>query len=81
MQSTIIKIGNSKGVRIPASLLKEYAFEEEVILELLEDGILVKPARKPRQGWTQAFKRMHSNKDDVLLMDDVFNDEKFGDWK
>jgi len=81
VQSSIIKIGNSKGVRILASLLKEYAFEEDVILELKEDGILMKPAKKTRQGWNQAFKKMSANQDDVVLMDDVFSDEKFEDWK
>lgn len=81
MQSTLIKIGNSKGVRIPASLLKEYEFESEVILELQETGILVKPVHKPRAGWNEAFKKMHAFQDDVLLMDDVFKDEKFENWK
>ena len=78
---TLIKIGNSKGVRIPASLLKEYDFTDEVFLELQEDGILVRPAKKPRKGWNSAFKKMHARKEDILLMDDVFKDEKFEDWK
>ena len=81
MQSTLVKIGNSKGVRIPASLLKEYDFGDEVILELQEEGILVRPTRKPRKGWSAAFKKMRARKDDALLMDDVFKDEKFEDWK
>ena len=81
MQSTLIKIGNSKGVRIPASLLKEYDFTDEVFLELQEDGILLKPAKKPRKGWSSAFKNMHTRKEDTLLMPDVFKDEKFGNWK
>ena len=81
MQSTLIKIGNSKGVRIPASLLKEYDFTDEVFLELQEEGILVKPAKKPRKGWSAAFKKMHARKEDILLMPDVFKDEKFENWK
>ena len=81
MLSALIKIGNSKGVRIPASLLKEYDFGDEVILELQETGILVKPAKKPRAGWSKAFEKMRLYNDDALLMDDVFRDEKFGHWK
>lgn len=81
MQSTLIKIGNSKGVRIPASLLKEYDFGDEVFLELQEEGILLKPAKKPRKGWSSVFKKMHARKEDTLLMNDVFKDEKFEDWK
>ncbi len=81
MQGTLIKIGNSRGVRIPASLLKEYDFGEEVILELQEDGILIKPTKRPRKGWNAAFKKMHDRREDVLLMNDVFMDEKLEDWK
>ncbi len=81
MQSALIRIGNSKGVRLPASMLKEYEFESEVTLELLETGILIKPAKKPRAGWGEAFKKMHKHHDDVLLMGDVFKDEKFENWK
>ena len=81
MQSTLIKIGNSKGVRIPASILKEYEFGTEVILELQESGILIKPVKKTRTGWNSAFKKMRQHHDDVLLVDDVFKDEKFENWK
>lgn len=35
----------------------------------------LKRKRKPREGWDQAFKEMHENGDDELLIDDVFLDE------
>jgi antitoxin MazE len=35
----------------------------------------LKRKRKPREGWEQAFKEMHENGDDELLIDDVFLDE------
>jgi antitoxin MazE len=35
----------------------------------------LKHKRKPREGWEQAFKEMHENGDDELLIDDVFLDE------
>ena len=62
-------------------MLKEYEFENEVKLELLESGILLKPVTKTRSGWHAAFKKMHQNQDDVLLMHDVFKDEKLENWK
>lgn len=33
------------------------------------------PRRRPREGWSEAFKEMHQNGDDELLMPDVFEDE------
>ncbi|WP_197739833.1 hypothetical protein [Pedobacter sp. BS3] len=37
--------------------------------------------KKPRKNWEQAFRKMHENKDDQLLMDDVFEDETFEEGK
>jgi len=34
-----------------------------------------------RRGWVKAFKRMAKNKDDRLLLPDVFEEEEFGEWK
>ena len=40
-----------------------------------EDHLILKP--KPRNNWEGAFKKMHENGDDQLLIDDVFQDENF----
>jgi antitoxin MazE len=32
---------------------------------------------QPRENWDQAFKEMHANGDDQLLIPDVFDDEGF----
>ncbi|MDR6967042.1 hypothetical protein J2X31_001042 [Flavobacterium arsenatis] len=35
---------------------------------------------EPRTGWDKAFKKMHDNGEDKLLMNDVFEDENFEEW-
>jgi antitoxin MazE len=35
---------------------------------------------QPRQNWDQAFKEMHANCDDELLIPDVFEDEGFQEY-
>ena len=77
MEAKIVKIGNSKGVRIPKKVLQEYSIEDTIEMNLLEEGILIKPAKKVRQGWDEAFARMAAEGDDELLIDDVFEDETF----
>ncbi|MGH7658606.1 MAG: AbrB/MazE/SpoVT family DNA-binding domain-containing protein, partial [Gemmatimonadales bacterium] len=37
----VARIGNSRGVRIPAGTLKKYGIGEEVIMEERSDGILL----------------------------------------
>lgn len=81
MEAQIINIGNSKGIRIPKTILKKYNIQDKINLILEEDFIVIKPIEEPRKGWEKAFKEMHENGDDKLLIDDVFNDETFEEWK
>ncbi len=45
MRTKIIKIGNSRGIRIPSPLLRESGIETEVELKLTNDGLRIKPVR------------------------------------
>ncbi len=52
MRVTIRKIGNSRGVIIPAAYLREIGLENEVELTLKEGTIVIEPVRPtPREGW------------------------------
>ncbi len=81
MELSIIKIGNSRGIRIPKVILEKYNLKDKVELILQDDYLILKPVHKPRLGWEEAFKEMHENGDDQLLIDDVFEDESFEEWK
>jgi antitoxin MazE len=80
MKVSIIKIGNSKGFRLSKTVLAKYNISEEVEMILEEEQIVLRPITTPRKGWDEAFKQMHENGDDQLLMDDVFEDENFEEW-
>ncbi len=75
MQTAVIQIGNSRGIRLSKTLLEKYQIGDQVELILEKDHIIIKPVSKPRQGWEKAFQEMHENGDDQLLIDDVFADE------
>lgn len=81
METNIIKIGNSKGIRLPNKILKEYELGDKVNLIFQEEGILIKPVKKTRRGWEESFQTMHLNGDDALLIDDIFDNEDLKDWK
>lgn len=80
MEISVIKIGNSKGLRLPKDILTRYNIKDTVELVLEKGYIILKPAVQPRKGWEKAFKQMHDRQDDHLLMDDVFEDENFEEW-
>ena len=80
MEVSIIKIGNSKGLRLSKSILEKYQIKDKVEVILEEGQIVLKPIDQPRKGWDQAFRKMQKNGDDQLLIDDVFEDESFDQW-
>lgn len=81
MELSIINIGNSKGIRLPKAILEKYNISGKIELILEKGYIVLKPKTEPRKGWEKAFKKMHENGDDQLLIDDVFEDEMFDEWK
>jgi antitoxin MazE len=80
MELSVINIGNSKGIRLSKTILEKYSISNKIELILEENHIILKPKSEPRKDWEKAFKKMHENGDDQLLMDDVFADENFEEW-
>ena len=81
MEVSIIKIGNSKGFRLSKTILERYNITDKMELILEKEQIILRPITEPRKGWDNAFQKMHENNDDQLLLDDIFEDENFDEWK
>lgn len=67
VKTRIVKIGNSQGIRIPKLLLEQTKLGKEVELEVQEGKIIVRPLRKVRHRWDEAFRTMSERGDDKLL--------------
>jgi antitoxin MazE len=66
-----VRIGNSRGVRIPKAILQQCRIDTEVELQVEDGKILLAPVKgRPRDGWDTAFRQMADNGDDRLLIDD-----------
>lgn len=81
MEVSVIKIGNSKGIRFSKTLIDRYNIKDTVDLIMDEEQIIIKPMRKPRKGWDLAFKDMHANGDDDLIINEIFEEENPEEWK
>jgi antitoxin MazE len=81
MEVSVIKIGNSKGIRLSKTLLDKYKIQDSVEVILEKGQIIIKPLSRPRKGWEKAFKKMAENGDDRSLINDVFDDENLEEWK
>jgi antitoxin MazE len=81
MEVSIINIGNSKGILLNKTILEKYGFEDKIELVMKENHLELKPVTPPRQGWDEAFKKMHERGDDELLIDDVLDNDFFEEWE
>ncbi len=80
MEAAIIKIGNSKGLRLSKTILEKYNIKDKVEIILEKGQIILKPIETPRENWESAFKKMNTEDDDTLLIEGVFNDDNFEEW-
>jgi antitoxin component of MazEF toxin-antitoxin module len=52
----VVRIGNSRGVRLPAPMLSHYRIGHAVIAERTAEGILLRPKRDGRLSWDDTFR-------------------------
>ena len=67
IQARIVPIGNSQGIRLPKVVLEQSGLSDEVELEVDRHRIVIQPARRPREGWGEAFQTLAERGEDVLL--------------
>ena len=63
----IVRIGNSRGIRVPKLLLDRAALPDEVELRAEPGRLVVSAAHRPRAGWAAAARKMRERGEDVLL--------------
>lgn len=84
VRTRIIKIGNSRGIRIPKALLEHAGLSEEVELEAQQNQVVIRAVGKPRQGWEEAFRALAEHGDDQLVDEDLTGrtswDEEEWEW-
>ena len=80
MLVSIIPIGNSKGIRLPKMILDQLQVEDKLDLEVDNSQIILKPIKSsPRDGWEEAFSKMHNVNEDVLIDENETDSEAF-EW-
>ena len=67
MKTKLVRIGNSRGIRIPKPLLEEAGLDDEVTLTVTEQGLVIESVNNPRAGWAAAAKLLHERGEDGLL--------------
>ena len=68
IRTRLVRIGNSRGVRLPKPLLLQAGLTEEVELQVREGAIVIASAGRPRAGWAEAARLGHERGDDRPLV-------------
>jgi len=82
----LIRIGNSRGVRIPKTLIQQAGLaNQELEFAVIEEGLLIKPVhRQPRQGWEQLIQealQTHGNETvDAEWLNAPLTDDSDWEW-
>ncbi len=81
MLVSLVQVGNSKGIRLPKSILDQCQIEDKLEMEVTNNEIILKPIKnKPRAGWAEKYKAMNEMKEDKKLIDDGL-DLSDRDWE
>jgi antitoxin MazE len=84
MRVQIVRVGNSKGIRLPKSVLEQCGFKNEAELEVRDGGLHIKPVRrKAREGWEEAIAASIAQygEDEELLLGDFPNEFDHTEWE
>ncbi len=63
-KSHLVRIGNSRGVRIPKVWLEQLGISDEIEMAVRADQLVIRSAHRPRQGWEGKFRAMRERGDD-----------------
>ena len=75
MKAQIIKIGNSKGIRLPKTLLEQCELKDEVTIRVKNKNLIIASRKKSREGWAKEFEKL--TKDQKRTKDDLKDFRQF----
>jgi antitoxin MazE len=82
MKTRIVRVGNSRGVRLPKPLLETAGLSDEVEIRAEPGRIVIEAVQHPRAGWAEAARALAAARDDALLDPNTstrFDDEEW-EW-
>ncbi len=75
MKVNLVAIGNSRGVRLPRSVIEQCGFGDRIEMRVEHGNVVLAPAHGTREGWDDAFMKMAAARDDTPLVPDTLGNE------
>jgi len=65
----VVRIGNSRGVRLPKAVLERYEIKDALVLEAREEGLLLRGKKDKRLTWEETYREAAREKEDWSDLD------------
>ena len=70
----LVPIGNSKGIRLPKALLDKYGWNDRLLLEEMEEGVVLRGADTHSLSWEDTYRAMAAESEDWSDFDIALSD-------
>jgi antitoxin MazE len=67
MKARLVRIGNSRGVRLPKTIIAQAGLSDEVELDVRDGAVVIARGTSARAGWADAARQMRERDGDLLL--------------
>jgi antitoxin MazE len=74
LELKVVRIGNSRGVRLPKEIIARYRIREAMVLEVREDGLLLKAGRDGKLSWEETYRASAREREDWTDLDATLAD-------
>jgi antitoxin MazE len=66
MKTKLVRIGNSRGVRLPKLVIEQAGLDEDVQLEVHGNTVVIRPLASTRAGWAAAAAELAATEEGLL---------------
>jgi len=81
MKAELIRIGNSRGIRIPKPVIEQCRLGSTVELSIENERLIISSRRLARQGWANAFREANRGNNELLLDGIEPNEFERKEWR
>jgi antitoxin MazE len=74
LELKITRIGNSRGVRLPAEVIRKYKLGDSVIMEQRPTEIALRPKKQKKLTWKDTYREMAVAREDWSDLENVSSD-------
>lgn len=81
MRARLIRIGNSRGVRLPKPVIEQAGLEDQIEVQVRGGAVVISSRKGPRAGWAEAARVMRDRGEGRLMGPEVLTSFDDAEWQ